>query len=330
MNTTEQCFDDMRDSTLEYVNKWLPVAEAMGRAYSEAVRHQQAVTDAIKKSIEEARKKEMEMMTFALGLVTGGLVGAVAGRLIPKVSALAKDSSLNALTTKAAEDSLLTEWTRDTLKELAKAGEEKLRKAGLKLVIPDASKDEKLTPQGLAPDVYASYLRSGIYVRANLLSDFARACYRELQWLPLQIAQQMRSVFLASSFFTSVPGSIDEERLRRRAEVAVWVAWARLRDRNFWDIQNALAQVGQASESYDWASLLDELAKLGVPVRPLTLESYVRTGLVGPIRKKRTINMPAFIDWAKGEPAMDLIFHGLPTDKHGVKAARARMATKSL
>ena len=56
------------------------------------------------------------------------------------------------------------------------------------------------------------------------------------------------------------------------------------------------ARVAQASESYEWAPLLDELAKLDVPVRPLTLDSYVKAGTFGPIVKKRTINMPAFID----------------------------------
>jgi len=312
MADTEHYLNDMRSTTLEFARKWSIVAGHMKLAYSKAYQHQQKFLNDIKASIEEKKKKEEAMMTFTLGLLTGGIVGPIADRVVKKFMKGGELSTLKDVAGTVVHDSLLTEWTGDAFKTLVKAGDDKLRALGV-----DNLKSQVATagfePAGMTPDDYGTSLQLGIDERADAMSDIARVIHREYSGISPAVAEEVNKIFLSSPFFTDVPKKeLKEDDVQRSAELMLWIAWGKLRDVEYWDKQKAL-YLYSFSEVWDWAPLLAEITRLGGSAKQIKVPSV--KGWVA------TIDMPEFIKWSKGATAPKAAFDGVPTKADAVDGA---------
>ena len=103
----------------------------------------------------------------------------------------------------------------------------------------------------------------------------------------------------------------------------LWIAWAKGRDLGYWEKQDAVINY-RFSEEWDWAPLLGELTSLGVWTAQFTTSGGFdpRGGM------PTTINMPAFIRWAKSPLALTVVFVGLSTNGAGLKEAFTRITER--
>ena len=313
MADTEHYLNDMRSTTLEYARKWNIVALRMGLAYSKAYQNQQGFLKKIQKALEAKKKQEEAMMSFTFGLLTGGIIGPIADRVVKKFTKGGELSVLKDVVGKVSEDSLLTEWTGNAFKELAKLGDEKVREAGINKLKSEVAA-EAFDPAGMTPHDYTASLQLGIEQRADAMSDIARSVHREFHHIPVEVAQAVNKAFLQSAFFTALPGEINETALERSAELMLWIAWGKLRDVRYWDVQKAIL-LYNSSEIWEWTPLLKELARLNAPLKQFTIKMH---GMRGPIA---TVDMPAFIAWSKGATAPAAAFEGVPTKADDVRKA---------
>lgn len=359
MNTTEHYLNDIRSTTLEYRNKWMTLADTMGKAYSNAYNHQQTVLNAIKKSIEEARKREEAMMSFALGLLTGGIVGPIADRLAKSVGAFTNGSTLEQIAGQVTKDSLLTEWTGNAIKVVATAGEEwgkgkimdlgspgspaspqqprgflDWQKDAQPIILlqnappPPAPETTPFEPTGMSASDYTQTLRLGIGRRADAMSDIARTFHRELTAIPPKAAEAINKSFLSSSFFTSLPTKeLDETQLQRSAELMLWVGWGRVRDEPYWRKEHSrYLNMGthEQAEHWHWVPLLKELSQFGVPDSAIALPAQKHKWM-NRVEQTKVFNMLGFMTWSRSAAAASLAFRNHPTDAVGISAVHKRI-----
>lgn len=312
MASTEHHLNDLRMSVFDAQNKWLAVAELFSLAYTKAYNKQQDLLKKIKQAQEAARKREEAMMGFTLLLLTGGIVGPMTQRFLGK--ALPSTASTVAEAAKdASKDSLLTEWTKHAVTELAKAGDEKLRG-----VVLDATKPSQngspFKPVGLTPLEFTLKMKSGIRERAITMREFAAVWHRSLGHLSPGQAEQFKKAVFATSFFSEIPShaKLRVLDLQTSAELMLWIAWARVRDEEYWEKTDRQAEVFFSAESWDWAPLLTELQRLGAPVAKFSTNINTVDALHRPVNRN-TINMTNFIKWSRSNSAVSIVYKNLPS-----------------
>lgn len=135
---------------------------------------------------------------------------------------------------KIPSDSLLLEWTGDTIKALSKRGADKLvHNPALDMLniktVP--SNGDAFSPAGMNPEQYGDRLEMGILMRSVALSEFAKALYDHLALhIPVESARNAKEALGRSPFFTDVPGLMPEDALTRSAKQALWIGWAKVRE----------------------------------------------------------------------------------------------------
>jgi hypothetical protein len=327
-HTPEFYLADLRETTHDYVIKWEKLMERMAGAYDSAYESQTTLLGTVKKSVEARKERERALMVYTLSLVTVGIVGTIANRLVKKVDVGGASETLAQVAAKEAQDSVVAEWTRGVVTTLAKDGTKKLQSVTLDPALAGSGKvDDGFSPLGMTPNSYGHSLKEGVFSRAEIVADFARICYRESDKYTADFAKNLRDFMLYGPFFTTLPETdVDKDTLTRNAKLALWIAWARARDKSYWQTQVALAQGYYASysEAFDFGPVCDELVSLGVPSSLIVIES--NNYLTG--TTSRGLNMCGLIDWATGVTAPAALYQNLPTNTEGMKYAQDRFFAK--
>jgi len=338
--TVQALLSDIRDTISEYTNKWLIFAHKMARAYDAAYEGQARLLRRIQKAIEARKERDDAMMVFALSLLTVGIVGPIAKRFVKKLTSNGTSKTIGDLVGKAAQDPLLTEWFQDTFGAVAKKGTEKLQDLGLaKLNLMSPPPGDAFTPAGLTPTSYGHLLEQGILERAEVFSDLARGFYEgavlhnppTFNFTPA-MASRIRDGLRQSSFITDVPGQVDENVLTAKAKLALWVAWAHVRDEAYW----RKASHGFNPEVRDFAPVRDELVNLGVPAREISVTPQRPYGFdfddmhTLPHLRVQGLNVDGLIKWAKSPLAISMLFQNLPMNAAGRAQVPILMLSKPL
>lgn len=325
--TASHYLGGLRMDILEYTNKWERFANMTRTSYRKAFQSQAAVLAKVKQTIDARKKRDAEMMTFTLSLLTLGVAGTLTNRFVKKLTDGAKSKAdVGELAAKIASDSLLLDWTGDTMKALSKRAVDKLAHDPLldKLGLKNPSANGiGFSPAGMNPEEYGDRLSAGILLRSEILSDFARAFYDHYaQSVPVENAREAKQALRRSPFFTDVPSGISEDAMTRSAKQALWIGWAKVRDLPYWEKANHEFN----PEVWDLAPIRDELVALEAPPGPLTRVNKM-AGLYMPGRRQPpySIDMVGLIRWAKSPQAAQLLFEGLPGHPGGMAVARQKL-----
>ncbi|MCL4796829.1 MAG: hypothetical protein KJZ84_19850 [Bryobacteraceae bacterium] len=325
--TASHYLGGVRMDILEYTNKWERFANIARTSYRRAYQSQAAILTKVKQTIDARKKRDIEIMTFTLSLLTLGVAGTLTNRFVKKLTDGAKSAgNVGELAAKIASDSLILDWTGDTMKALSKRAAEKLAhdplldKLNLKNPAPNG---DAFSPAGMNPEEYGDRLSAGILLRSEILSDFARAFYDAFaESLPVENARAAKQALRQSRFFTDVPTGISEEALTRSAKQALWIGWAKARDLPYWEKANHEFN----PEVWELTPIRDELVALGAPAGPITRINKM-AGLYTPGRRQPpySIDMVGLIRWARSPQAGQLLFGGLAGNAGGIAAARQRL-----
>src|SRR6266478_4606097 len=279
-------FLKMRTTIQEYAGKWRGYFNGMAAAYAGAYERQKKILEEAKHVLEERKKQEDEARLFALSLLTVGLTSTI-GTHFAKEALSSHVASLSQVAAIAREDSIIGEWLVDTMKDVSKESLKKGTEAGLELVgLKTKAGHEAITGEPFVPPLdnpaeYGFTLQQGLEERASCIADIVRL-FGDSGLFTAEMAKAMHKGMLQSPFFAQAPPSVMDDRkkgvLLKRAELALWIAWARERDRHYWEIQVAMRFYGPAkSEVWVWAPLRKELIELGVPEAHITAEGSAMT-----------------------------------------------------
>ena len=327
MDTSEHLMD-LRVSVLEQAKVWDGVAANLSAAYAGAYADQQTELNNIRKAIEDDQKRSQAIMSFGLGLVTGGLLGPLADKMANRIFSYTRPDTLQAAAALMTTDEMLTEWAKNAFKELVKVGDDKVR--GLVVeTATGASPDAGFTPSSMTPPEYSAQMALNITQRTVAMSDVARLFYDNLKWLPAENAQKLNAAMKQSPFFAPISRTllgVDTKLLKKATTIMMWIAWGKVRDTEWWDDQVAKMSGGQSKQ---WAPLLKVLQGLGIPTQPFTYTIAqpqghgMSTGVS--YSYTTTIHMPKFIEWAKGSTAATVALTGLPIDENARKSLEMQL-----
>lgn len=307
MEDTKYWLVNTRTSILEANNSWLAFAEVVSRSYSNAYKAQQSYLNSVK-AVQEARaKRERELMTLYLGIVTAGLFGPASGHIIDKMAPVKEITNVRQA---ISADAIMTKWVKSSAEELVKTGDEKLRELGTDLLATSVS-EGPFTPIGIAPDIYASLVKTGILRRTELMSSLAKYMAENLTHISGDRAKALYQSITKSSFaniqapwFSS---SAFEAELTKLSEAMLWIAWLAQRDRSYWDTQQALSRT-YVSEVQDWQGLVQIFKRIGI----IAFTAKALSPKAPKAWQVDVVDMPKMISWAKGPLAVHHIMNRVP------------------
>jgi hypothetical protein len=311
--TSREIFNDMR-ITIDHVmlTDWASYISTVAAAYDSAYSRVQDLLDGVKATITAREQAEQALMVGVLSVVTGGVAGAFADGLvkrmpaIEKVAASAENSLANVVKT-AEEDPVLYKVFKDTTKDLVKKGADKLQEVGLDRFKAEP-RSNGFKPEGLSVSDYRDLLTQGIISRGSLLWNFADALYRSAEdWSP-EVADLIGRGLYQSDFFKQKYRA-QKEMLKKKAELALWCAWALPRDEKYWTIQRTLVMYKSNTEALDWAPVRDELKGLDVPEDAITL-SGVQSGF-WKNKAVKGLDVIGFMNWVKSGEMLHTLYEGI-------------------
>lgn len=322
--TAPEILNSLRSDIHDYTIKWMKFATIARASYRAAYQSQAAILTRVKQAMDARKKRDLEMMTFTLSLLTLGVAGTLTNRFVKKITDTARSKdAVGELAAKIASDSLILDWTGDTMKALSRRSVDKLVNDPLldKLNLKSpSSSGNAFSPAGISPEEYADRLEEGILGRSEILSDFVRGIYDHYApVLPVENARAAKEALRRSPFFTDVPKGITDAVLTRSARRALWIGWAKARDLRYWEKSNHEFN----AEVWELVPVRDELVALSAPPGPLTRVNKM-AGLRGPGFRPQpySIDMLGLIRWAKSPAAAQLLLEGLPLHSSGATAAR--------
>jgi len=227
---------------------------------------------------------------------------------VEKAAATAQNSVVNVVKT-AEGDPVLYKIFKDTTKDLTKKGADKLQEAGLDL-FKGEPRSGGFTPEGLRVEAYRNLLTQGIIDRGTLLWNFADALYKAADdWSP-EVADLIRKGLYQCDFFTRKYRA-HKDFLKKKAELALWCAWALPRDEDYWTKQKIWNKYQPNTESLDWAPVRDELVDLGVPEDEITLVG-VQTGFWKD-KVVKGLDVIGLMNWVKTVGMVHTLYEGIST-----------------
>ena len=313
--TSREIFNDMR-ITIDHVilTDWTAYICTVTDAYDAAYSRVQGLLDSVKAAIIAREQAEQALMVGVLSVLTGGVVGAFADGLVKrmpaveKAAATAQNSVVNVVKT-AEGDPVLYKIFKDTTKDLTKKGADKLQEAGLDL-FKGEPRSGGFTPEGLRVEAYRNLLTQGIIDRGTLLWNFADALYKAADdWSP-EVADLIRKGLYQCDFFTRKYRA-HKDFLKKKAELALWCAWALPRDEDYWTKQKIWNKYQPNTESLDWAPVRDELVDLGVPEDEITLVG-VQTGFWKD-KVVKGLDVIGLMNWVKTVGMVHTLYEGIST-----------------
>jgi hypothetical protein len=229
--------------------------------------------------------------------------------------------------TKAAEkDSVLFEILRDTTKDAIKKGGDKLTELGLDRFKGEGPSDG-FQPNGWSVARYRKLLNDGITDRARVLTRIAKFLENAADAFTPELAEAMSDGMLKNDFFDDANRIHikDEDLLERKAELALWCAWALVRDEDYWQKQKSLAGYGpNMSEVFDFRPVLERVIELGVPKEAVTID--LNPYKIGS-KKATGLDVIGFMDWAKSPDMVHTLYEGISIaggDPHHFGISRMR------
>jgi hypothetical protein len=312
--TAREVFMEMR-GRIDHVmlTDWNSYISTLTDAYDDAFSRVVVLLDGVKAAITARQKAEQELMVGVLSVLTGGVVGVFAEGLaksmpaVEKAASAAENGIADAVKV-AAEDPVLYRIFKDTMKDAVKKGADKLQELGL-----DQFKSEPrgsgFEPQGMRVEAYRDLLTQGIISRGNLLWNFADALYKTADsWTP-ELADMIRQGLYQNDFFKQKPYRAHKDTLVKKAELALWCAWALPRDVNWWTIQENLVKYRANMEPLDWAPVRDELVELGVPEDSVTITGF-QSGILF-TKMVKGLDCIGFIEWVKSADMVHTLYGGI-------------------
>jgi hypothetical protein len=318
---SQDVFSDMRMKIVETLTEdWSPYIEKVTDAYDTAYTNVKNLLGQVQAAIVEREKSQQALMVGVLSVVTGGVVGVFADKLaktlVPEAEALqrttvyATRSTLMVQVSKVAqEDPILFKIFRDTTKDAINKGGEKLTEFALDQFKGEGPSDA-FSPNGLSVASYRDLLSDGIASRAKLLTTWANILWQSADAFPVEVADSLRTGMLQNDFFDPAKRKHvhAKDLLVKKAELALWCAWALGRDEDYWEKQVALSNYG-GSEVWDWAPLRDHLVNdLDVPEDAITVRSMM---FLDP-RSKVGLDMIGFMNWVKGAGMVHTMYEHIP------------------
>jgi hypothetical protein len=311
--TSREVFLEMRER-IDHVmlTDWASYISSVTSAYDAAYSRVQELLDDVKRAITARQQAEQALMVGVLSVVTGGVVGVFAEGLVKRMPAIEKatsaiESTVANVVKTAEEDPVLYKIFKDTTKDAIKKGADKLQEMGL-----DHFKGEPpesgFSPAGMRVEAYRDLLTQGIISRGNLLWNFADMLYKSADmWTP-DFADMIRQGLYQTDFFKQ-KHRVQGDLLKKKAELALWCAWALPRDVDWWTAQEAITRFRPNTEPLDWAPVRDELVDLGVPEDRVTIVGAQSGFLHGKMVKG--FDCLGFMDWVKSGDMVHTLYEGI-------------------
>jgi hypothetical protein len=311
--TSREIFNDMR-ITIDHVmlTDWASYISTVTDAYDQAYSRVQDLLEGVKAAVTAREQAEQALMVGVLSVVTGGVVGAFADGLVKRMPAVEKaaasaGSSVANVVKSAEEDPVLYKIFKDTTKDLVKKGADKLQEVGL-----DQFKGERSTgrfaPEGMRLEDYRDLLTQGIISRGTILWNFADALYKTADDWSAEVADLIRTGLYQNDFFTQKYRA-QKALLKRKAELALWCAWALPRDEEYWNMQRVMVNYHHNQEALDWAPVRDELKDLDVPEGEITLAG-VQSGFWS-AKQVKGLDVIGFMNWVKTVGMVHTLYEGI-------------------
>jgi len=301
---------------------WGHYVDVTEQAYAWAWSHQGGVLENVKRKLEARRKREEAIATFALNLLTVGVGGALAGAatkgLVKSAGGLVGQELSKEFVDKAVD------IAKEKVSEPIKHATEWAYKA-----LAGEGSEDPFKPAGISPAEFGAELRSGVSYRTGTLWDMVVRLKREnITDITLAGARSLAEEIIPLPFLQEMPSlEIDAGSLKKKALLALWLAWAWARDEAYWKVHGSVMRgdsLNYQGERQDFESVMNDLLKLGVPSSVASQKDTVyhwgnRTELID------EINMPGFIAWANSMDWMRLMFQGVPHDDDFLRKLPERM-----
>ena len=228
---------DAQAEILSAVADWKSYADAAAEAYSQAYEDQGRVLGSVNKRLEEMRKEDAERMTLALTILTVGVAGPIASVLVKDKAAKVFEKLAENLQGKASKTALEAagEMVKDSAGDLTKKGLEKVAEEVSK-AYERPSVEDAFHSSGVPPDQYGDQLQEAIDLQTGVLQKLITAFMRKgSAGMTMDDAKQLLSRILNTDFVKYPPSAVKKGVLRKKASVALWLAWAWDRDREYWE-----------------------------------------------------------------------------------------------
>lgn len=304
---------------------WELMAVKFTRAYKVASSLQESALQKVKARKIARAKADQAAFNFLLSILTVGVAGGVGGALARGIFA---DTQKNAI---------------DAAKQIGQFAVQQPPAALRDLLDPvKAVRGDIFEPIG--PDAFDYYLtlQDNILTQKNLLN----IVFEQSPWGDSSLAQspdvseKLADWFLDQPYFKDKPDalSIDEKKLAKSMRLALWVAWAYVRDIEYWywEWRNTKGYYGNPTrerdgdgllESFDWDPVRLDLVPLGVPEFAITFKSETGAPYHTPIFG---FDVWGFCQWAASPEAPRVIFSELPTQRTGFPLSKDRVAQMRL
>jgi hypothetical protein len=294
----------------------------MTAAYDQAFKNVNGLLKDVQAEIIESQARENALMVGTLSILTGAVAGALADGLVKRLPAVEKAAGAQAIAAvakQAEEDPVLYKVFKDTTKNLVKKGVDQAQELGLDRFKAEPPSDG-FQPVGMTVESYRAKLQDGLSDRGEFLWQFADLLLNSADHWTAEAAGMLRDGLYSTDFFkTKAP--LHSDILTKKAELALWSAWALVRDEDYWTTQVALKYAPGASEVWHWARLQSRLVELDVPEDLITIYPM----LYIPGKTTKGLDMVGFKKWARGGGMVHTLFDGIPVDGGAHHRATARM-----
>jgi hypothetical protein len=320
--------------TREYskaTDAWNLMAVKFAKAYKAASDKQKTVLKAVKaRKLEEAQSEQFAY-NFIFSILTVGIAGGAGGALARSIFA---DTQKNAIDAAKQVGQFLVRQGAAPIWDV--------------LDPVKAVRGDIFEPVGPDPFDYYLNLQDNILTQKNILNlAFGAESFVQLPSGGLTrhpspspapsggASEEFANWFLDTPFIKEKPDalSIDEKQLATNMRLALWIAWAYVRDIGYWywkwvdrTVHNKRFKDRDMKphafiESFDWDAVRRDLFLLGVPEHLITI-----TGAT----KALGFDVWGFCNWVASPLAPKALFAGLPTQQKGFPLSKDRMAQMSL
>jgi hypothetical protein len=299
--------------------RWKRYGYAVSKAYSEAYHEQEEVLKDVVENIKKMREEEAAVIKFAFTILTAGVGGPIAAAAAKKLVMKGVTDALEKKIGEAAIDAW-KDGAADTAKKLVEGVSDKLGEA-----LEGGSSKSAFEPPGVPPDQYGDEVQGGIEELTELLEGSVVDFLTKGAKINSAESKKLADRILNSEFIKHPPAVDDRDeftrKLKRKASLALWLAWGWARDVHYWYMRS-----GDAVYTYAGKELVSF-----EPVRKVLVEqlgiSQANRQVYAPMKggNVNIIDMYAFIQWCGSAAARAMLFSNLPTNPKGLAYAQVQM-----
>jgi hypothetical protein len=309
----------------EATSSWKAYGYAVSWAYSKAYNDQGTVLSDIKQNLEQLRKKEEMVASLALTILTVGVAGPFAAAATNEVF-------------ERGADVVKEQWVHLVNIGLEKTAEWASENLG------STSADDAFQPSGITPDQYGDSVQQAVETYTGFLEDTVLDFLRKgSENMTLDGAKKLYEAVLKTDFIRNPPKVTDTHKLRERATLALWLAWAWSRDVGYWRKHNdgTIPRYREELEKYEplrkllhrfpmpaWDQRVYDYApknKVRRPAPSLFSRDDDDDGDDLPTGHKTLIDMMGFLEWSVSHGARAALLSGMPAHPEGQRYAEVQM-----